>query len=67
MMSPVEPTTSSRPARDYPRTPDGKYKYTARDGSPRHFEQMILPSLGFGSLGLVSHLRKLFKRATPSH
>jgi hypothetical protein len=66
-MSPMEPTTSSRPTRDYPRTPDGKYKYTGRDGSPRYFEQMILPGLGFGSLGLIRHLRTLFKRATPTH
>jgi hypothetical protein len=63
MMSSMEPATSSRPTGDYPRTPDGKYKYTARDGSPRHFEQMILPGLGFGSLGLIRYLRKRLKRA----
>jgi hypothetical protein len=66
MMSSMEPATSSRPTRDYPRTPDGKYKYTAWDGSPRYFEQMILPGLGFGFRpGLIRHLRKHLKRATP--
>jgi hypothetical protein len=35
-MSPMEPTDTSRSTRDYPRTPDGKYKYTKPDGRPLH-------------------------------
>lgn len=67
-MSPMEPTTSSRPTQDYPRTPDGKYKYTSWDGSPRYFEQMILPGLGFTfPRWLVGHLRRLFQRVTATH
>ena len=66
-MSGVEPAASSRPARDYPRTPDGNYKYTARDGSPRYLEPYTIPSL-VGEDFLIpawvtKFFRKLFRRA----
>ena len=35
-MSGMEPTATVRSTRDYPRTPDGKYKYTKPDGRPLH-------------------------------
>jgi len=44
-MSGMEPTTTSRPTRDYPRTPDGKYKYTTGDGHPLHFEPYTIPDI----------------------
>jgi hypothetical protein len=44
-MSAMEPPTANRPTRDYPRTPDGKYKYTTSDGSPRYFQQVKMPGV----------------------
>ncbi len=35
-MSPMEPATTNPPTPDYPRTPDGKYKYTAPNGRPMY-------------------------------
>jgi hypothetical protein len=65
-MSAVEPTTTSQRTRDYPRTPDGKYKYTAWDGSPRYFEPETIPGLvgpDFLIPASVSRFfRKLFRR-----
>jgi hypothetical protein len=65
----MEPTTAHRPARDYPMTPDGKYKYTTSDGRPLHFEPYRLPEL-IGEDFLIPawvtrFFRKLFRR-TPS-
>jgi hypothetical protein len=65
-MSGMEPTTTSRPTRDYPRTPDGKYKYTAWDGSPRYLE----PDTNHDIIGpdflipaaVTRFFRKLFRR-----
>ena len=66
-MSGMEPTTTSRPTRDYPRTPDGKYKYTAWDGSPRYLEPDTIPDIiGPDFLipaAVTRFFRKLFRRA----
>jgi hypothetical protein len=68
-MSNIEPTTTSQPTRHYPRTPDGKYKYTTRDGRPLHFEPETMPGLvgpDFLIPASVSKLfRKLFRRQDP--
>lgn len=69
-MSTMEPTTTSRPARPYPRTPDGKYKYTAWDGSPRYLEPDTIPDI-IGENFLIPapvtrFFRKLF-RSDPAH
>jgi hypothetical protein len=61
----MEPTTSSQRTRDYPRTPDGKYKYTASDGSPLHFEPTTIPALvgdGFQMPPSLTNFRKLLQR-----
>ncbi len=65
-MNGMEPTTTSRPIRDYPRTPDGKYKYTAWDGSPRYLEPDTIPDI-IGPNFLIpafvtTFFRKLFRR-----
>jgi hypothetical protein len=69
-MSAMEPTTSSQPTREYPRTPDGKYKYTASDGSPLHLEPYIIPDiLGENFLNpapVARFFRRLFRR-TDTH
>jgi hypothetical protein len=62
----MEPTILRRPTRDYPRTPDGKYKYTTSDGSPLHFEPETIPGL-VGEDFLIPawftrFFRKLFRR-----
>jgi len=49
-MSIMEPSTTNRTTRDYPRTPDGKYKYTASDGSPRHYKPVIMPGVASSPL-----------------
>jgi hypothetical protein len=64
-MSGVEPTLR-RPTRDYPRTPDGKYKYTTSDGRPLHFEPYTIPEL-IGPNFLIpafvtTFFHKLFRR-----
>ena len=70
-MSGMEPTTTSQRTRDYPRTPDGKYKYTTRDGRPLHFEPYTIPGL-VGEDFLIpawvtKFFRKLFRRTdTPT-
>jgi hypothetical protein len=65
-MTGMEPTTTSRPTRDYPRTPDGKYKYTTSDGRPLHFEPSTIPGLvGDDFLipaSVTRFFRKLFRR-----
>jgi hypothetical protein len=60
-MRSMEQPTTSQPTRDYPRTPDGKYKYTTWDGRPLHFESTTVPGLVSGPL-LAASLRKLFRR-----
>jgi hypothetical protein len=66
-MSGMEPTTTRRPTRPYPRTPDGKYKYTTQDGSPLHYEPYVIPDI-IGPNFLIpapvtKFFRRLFKRA----
>ena len=65
-MSSMEPTTTSRSARPCPRTPDGKYKYTTRDGRPLHYEPYRIPGLvGEDFLipaAVTKFFRKLFRR-----
>jgi hypothetical protein len=66
-MSRMEPTITVRSTRPYPRTPDGKYKYTTWDGRPLHYEPYRVPSLlGDGFLipaSVSKFFRKLFRRA----
>ncbi|HEY5342922.1 MAG TPA: hypothetical protein VIJ66_04615 [Solirubrobacteraceae bacterium] len=67
----MEQPTKKQPAIPYPRTPDGKYMYTASDGRPKHFPSTKLP----GPVGpdfpfppsVAKLFRKLFHRgATPA-
>jgi hypothetical protein len=54
----------------YPTLPDGKYKYTTRDGQPLHFEPTHLPDLGGGPIlpeWMSKRLRSLFKQRAPTH
>jgi hypothetical protein len=65
MMSRMEQPAANRPMPDYPRTPDGKYKYTTWDGEPKHIPSMILPGLGNAQIlpdWVHIRLRKLFRR-----
>jgi len=67
----MEPTTTNQRTRDYPRTPDGKYKYTTSDGRPLHFEPERIPGLvGDDFLipaSVTKFFRKLFRRTdTPA-
>jgi hypothetical protein len=64
-MSGMEPTSTNRPTMDYPRTPDGKYKYTTWDGRPLHFKSVITPGVASGPI-LPEWLRKRFRR-TDTH
>lgn len=63
----MEPPTVSRPTRPYPRTPDGKYKYTTWDGHPLHYEPYTIPDIigpNFLIPAVVSKFfRRLFRRA----
>jgi len=65
-MSAMEPTTTSQRTRDYPRTPDGKYKYTTEDGQPLHFEPSTIPGLvgDYPQIpaSVTKFFRKLFRR-----
>jgi hypothetical protein len=65
-MSRMEPTTRVRSTRPYPRTPDGKYKYTTADGRPLHYEPYRIPGLlGDDPLipaSVARFFRKLFRR-----
>jgi hypothetical protein len=66
-MNGMEPASTDRSSREYPRTPDGKYKYTAWDGSPRYLEPYTIPDI-IGPNFLIpavvtSFLRKLFRHA----
>jgi len=69
-MSPMEQPPTKRPLPDYPRTPDGKYMYTTWDGRPKYFPSQKLPGIGNAQIlpdWVHNQVRKLFKRATPSH
>ncbi len=69
-MSHMEQPTTKPPLTDYPRTPDGKYKYTTWDGEPKYYPSTKLPGLGSAQIlpdWVHNWARKLFKRATPSH
>jgi hypothetical protein len=60
-MSGMDQPTAGRPTRDYPRTPDGKYKYTASDGSPRYFKQVKMPGVAKGPI-LPDPVSKFFRK-----
>jgi hypothetical protein len=57
----MEPTRTTQPNRDYPRTPDGKYKYMTWDGRPLHFRSLITPGVASGPI-LPVWLTKRFRR-----
>jgi hypothetical protein len=64
-MSHMEQPTTNRPMPDYPRTPDGKYKYTL-DGEPLYFPPQNLPGLGDAQIlpdWIHNRVRRLFRRA----
>jgi hypothetical protein len=68
-MSGMDQPTANQPTRDYPRTPDGKYKYTTRDGSPRYFEQVKMPGVASSPIlpeSVSNFFRKRFRR-TDTH
>ncbi len=62
----MEPTTTSQPTLDYPRTSDGKYEYTTWDGRPLHFEPTKVPGLVGPDFpfppSVAKFFRKLFQR-----
>jgi hypothetical protein len=70
MMSHMEQPTTKQPAIPYPRTPDGKYKYTTVTGEPKHYPSTTLPGLVGPDFpfppSVVKLFRKLFKRSTLS-
>jgi hypothetical protein len=62
-MSPMEPTPTARqPTRPYPRTPDGKYKYTTSDGSPLHYEPATIPDLIGPNFLIPASVTKFFRK-----
>ncbi len=65
-MRPMEQPTTNRPTMDYPRTPDGKYKYTAADGRPRYHKPRTVPDLVGPDFpfppSVAKFFRKLFQR-----
>ena len=68
MMSHMEQPTTSRPMPDYPRTPDGKYKYTTWDGEPKYYPSTKVRGPLKGPLvpvptWLSNRLSRLFKRS----
>jgi hypothetical protein len=66
MMSHMEQPIAKRPMPDYPRTPDGKYKYTTVTGEPKYFPSQTLPGLGDAQIlpdWMHNWARKLLKRA----
>ena len=65
-MSHMEQPTPPTPLPDYPRTPDGKYKYTTWDGRPKRYPSETVPGLGDAQIlpdWVHSWVRRLFKRA----
>jgi hypothetical protein len=65
MMSHMKQPTTNRPTMDYPRTPDGKYKYTTWDGQPLHHKPVITPGM-LKSPILPVWLSKHFRRKDTS-
>jgi hypothetical protein len=66
MMSHMEQPTTKQPAIPYPMTPDGKYKYTTRDGRPKIVPSTTVPGLFDSQIfpdWVHNQVRKLFKRA----
>lgn len=61
-MSAMEPSTTGRNTLDYPRTPDGKYKYTAWDGSPRYHKPVTVPGLVGPNFPIPAPVAKLFRK-----
>jgi hypothetical protein len=67
MMSQMEQPTAKQPAIPYPRTPDGKLKYTTWDGRPLHFPTQTVPGLFDSQIlpdSVHNWVRKLLKRAS---
>jgi hypothetical protein len=58
----MEPTTSSRRTREYPMTPDGKYKYTTSDGRPLHFEPATIPDMIGPNFLVPASVTKFFRK-----
>jgi hypothetical protein len=66
MMSHMEQPTTKQPAIPYPRTADGKLKYTTADGRPLHYPSQTVPGLLKSQIlpdRVHNWVRKLFKRA----
>jgi hypothetical protein len=61
-MSSMEPTTRVRSTRPYPRTPDGKYKYTTQDGSPLHYEPYVIPDIIGPDFLIPAWVTRFFRR-----
>ena len=61
-MSHMEQPTTNRPTMDYPRTPDGKYKYTASDGRPRYHKPVTVPDLVGPDFPFPAPVAKLFRK-----
>jgi hypothetical protein len=61
-MTAMEPSTTSQRTRDYPRTPDGKYKYTTSDGRPLHFEPSRVPGLVGDYPQVPASVTKFFRK-----
>lgn len=65
-MSHMEQPTTKQPLPDYPRTSDGKYRYTTVTGEPKYFPSTILPGLGDAQIlpdSVHNWVRRRFKRA----
>jgi hypothetical protein len=62
MMSHMEQPATNRPTLDYPRTPDGKYKYTAWDGSPRYHKPVTVPGLVGPDFPFPPPVAKFFRK-----
>ncbi len=61
-MSHMEQPTTKRPLPDYPRTPDGKYKYTSVTGEPKYFPSTKLPGLVGPDFPFPPSVAKLFRK-----
>jgi hypothetical protein len=61
-MSHMEQPTTKPPLPDYPRTPDGKYMYTASDGRPKYFPSTTLPGLVGPDFPFPPSVAKLFRK-----
>jgi hypothetical protein len=61
-MSHMEQPATNRPTLDYPRTPDGKYKYTASDGRPRYHKPVTVPGLVGPDFPFPAPVAKFFRK-----